>query len=124
MRKHLPPIVEMERIQHGPYASEPKSGPSGAYRIPSYLFGEEMTIIASTAEHPESAGWEHVSVSLKSRTPSWKEMCIVKDWFWHEEELVVQFHPPRSQYVNIHNNVLHLWRNTAQEITLPPKDLV
>jgi hypothetical protein len=23
--------------------------------------------------------WEHVSISLKHRTPSWKEMCMVKE---------------------------------------------
>ena len=27
-------------------------------------------------------GWEHVSVSLARRCPTWEEMCMVKDIFW------------------------------------------
>jgi hypothetical protein len=37
---------------------------------------------------------------------------------------VVQFHPPKSQYVNCHPYCLHLWRNKNQEVILPPSILV
>ena len=67
-------------------------------------------------------GWEHVSVSPKnqSRTPTWDEMCRVKDMFWNEDEAVVQYHPRKSDYVNIRKNCLHLWRPIDVELPTPP----
>ena len=55
-------------------------------------------------------GWEHVSIQLcAKRLPTWEEMCLIKDIFWEEEEMVVQIHPKHSEYVNI-SEALHLWR--------------
>jgi len=64
-----------------------------------------LNIVAS-----DGLGWEHVSVSHPARIPTWAEMCKIKSLFWDEEDLVVQFHPPKSQYVNCHPRTLHLWR--------------
>jgi hypothetical protein len=64
--------------------------------------------------------FEHASVSLQNRCPKWEEMTKVKDWFWEPEELVVQYHPPRSTYVNQHPHCLHLWKPIGVEIPLPP----
>lgn len=69
-------------------------------------------------------GWEHVSVSLPNRPPNWAEMAFVKDLFWHEEDAVMQLHPPRSCYVNNHPFCLHLWRPRDATIPLPPTGLV
>lgn len=75
-------------------------------------------------------GWEHVSVVVrrgaggKPRTPTWEEMCIVKDLFWDPEDMAVQYHPPKSQYVSSHPNCLHLWRPTVGIVLSPPKELV
>lgn len=30
----------------------------------------------------QGGGWEHVSVCPANRTPTWEEMCQVKDIFW------------------------------------------
>ena len=51
-------------------------------------------------------------------------MCQVKDLFWEEEEVVVQFHPKKSEYVNMHEGCLHLWRSTEKEFPTPPSILV
>ena len=72
----------------------------------------------------DGAGWEHVSVSLKNRTPNWAEMCFIKDLFWNEEDCVVQFHPPKSEYVDNHPNCLHLWKPIGKQIKTPPSILV
>lgn len=75
-------------------------------------------------------GWEHVSVSLAKkkhrveRCPTWVEMCFIKDVFWDEEERVVQYHPPKSEYISMHPYCLHLWRPTNQEIPFPPSIMV
>jgi hypothetical protein len=81
-----------------------------------------LSIIASDgAEWPfDGPPWEHVSVSRPDRCPTWDEMCAVKRLFWSDDECVVQFHPPRSQYVNFHAHCLHLWKPIGVEIALPP----
>lgn len=75
-----------------------------------------------------NSGWEHVSVHGETArgifTPTWSQMCYIKDLFWDEEDCVVQFHPPKSQYVNHHKNCLHLWRKTNENWPTPPKILI
>lgn len=73
------------------------------------------TVVASWG-----GGWEHVSVCPSNRTPDWNEMCAIKDMFWNDDEVVVQFHPAKSNYVNLMPNCLHLWRPIGQEIPVPP----
>lgn len=74
----------------------------------------------------KGAGWEHVSVTprKKNYTPSWDDMCRVKDVFWNDEEAVIQIHPPKSEYVNNVENCLHLWRCYYKDMVLPPSVLV
>jgi hypothetical protein len=85
-----------------------------------------LTIIASSGD--ESLGpdwaWEHVSVSLKNRTPNWAEMCRVKDLFWDESETVMQLHVPASDHRNLAETCLHLWRPTKLAIPRPPSEAV
>lgn len=63
----------------------------------------------------EGLGWDHVSVSLPTRCPTWEEMCYVKNVFFDEHEAVMQLHPPRSEYVNNHPYCLHLWKPQSPE---------
>ena len=85
-----------------------------------------ISIIATDGDDPWSGlpAWEHVSVSLASRTPSWEEMCMVKALFWDPEDAVMELHPPRSTWINNHPYCLHLWRPRAQAIPLPPLMMV
>ena len=106
-------------------ASRADWGAYGAFFVQGPC-GEELKIVASGADPDDrdSAGWEHVSVSTRRRPPNWQEMCFVKDLFWDEEECVIQFHPPKSCYVNNHQFCLHLWRPTDDHVRLPPSILV
>lgn len=98
--------------------SKPEDGNNGFF-IFSYL-GYEVRVQAS-----DGLGWEHCSVSInRQRTPSWEIMCAVKALFWGEEDTVIQFHPKKSEYVNMHPHVLHLWRPTEGELLLPDSILV
>lgn len=81
--------------------------------------GSTLTIIASDGEE-----WDHVSVSLGHRCPTWDEMCFIKDMFFEEEEVVMQLHPARSEHINAHPNCLHLWRPQGAEMPTPPTILV
>lgn len=69
-------------------------------------------------------GWDHVSASYKNRIPTWYEMCKIKDIFFYDDEVVMQLHPAKKNYVNIHPYVLHLWKPQNIEIQLPPKIMV
>lgn len=89
----------------------------GWFLIP--IRGKMMKVIASWGED-----WDHVSVSMKGRTPNWEEMCEIKDLFFEPEECVIQFHPPQSKYINIHPYALHLWRPQNVTIPMPPLELV
>lgn len=82
-----------------------------------------------------SHGWEHLSVTLQNhknkkkpkpvdRSPTWLEMCFAKSVFWHEDEFVLQIHPPKKDYVSMHPYCLHLWKPTNQELILPSPNLV
>lgn len=93
--------------------------------------GMHLFAIASLGDNEgENGGWEHVSaraldpVFHKERAPNWAEMCFLKDLFWDAEECVVQFHPPKSEYVNWHGCVLHLWKWRQGEFPRPPRILV
>jgi hypothetical protein len=80
----------------------------------------ELRIIASN-----DAGWDHVSVSLVNRTPTWEEMDYIKRMFFRQDEIAIQYHMPERDHINIHPNCLHLWRPHMPKIILvPPKTLV
>lgn len=68
--------------------------------------------------------WEHVSVSLLNRTPTWEEMDYIKRICWRDDETVLQFHVPRLQHINHHRFCLHLWKPIGIEITLPPRECI
>lgn len=85
-----------------------------------------MPLWVGTVIWSNGAGWEHVSVSPESRriTPSWDDMCKIKDIFFNDDEAVIQIHPPKVEYVNNMPNCLHLWRCTYKDMVLPPSVLV
>jgi hypothetical protein len=109
--------------------------PFGAFIVPAKREGRILGVIACDGAEdpttpPESWGWEHVSVSVQKRggatapiLPTWDEMCMIKALFWEAEDVVVQFHPRASEYVNM-APVLHLWRYTRADFPTPHPILV
>jgi hypothetical protein len=129
MSMHVP---NQFRVRRGVTGSDDSAGNNGAFLVPNrvarsvgraYSTREQgavpLRVIAS-----DQGGWEHVSVSLPTRCPTWDEMSFVKGLFWSEEDCVVQFHPPRSEYVNLHPFCLHMWRPVGADIPLPPSWMV
>jgi hypothetical protein len=121
-------VPELSRWRDAPgrWASTAADGNNGAFRLPSPEPGWRLAIIASDGE-----GWEHVSVhafrgrdEVTVRTPTWREMAFVKGEFWDAEDVVVQFYPRASEYVNNHPNTLHWWRPIGVDLPTPPRDLV
>lgn len=106
------------RIRLGRMGSEDIIGNNGAFVL-TLKHNQYVRVIAS-----DQLGWEHVSVSRRDRCPTWDEMCQVKAMFWDESDCVIQYHPPKSEYVNNHPYCLHLWRPVGGEIQMPPSYLV
>lgn len=69
-------------------------------------------------------GWDHVSVSFRDRCPVWKEMCEIKDIFFGEDEVCVQYHPKKEEYINNHPYCLHIFRPQNAELPMPPSWMV
>ena len=108
---------------------------NGAYMVPSPEPGWSLCLICSDGLDDDAVGelasWEHVSVSARTaghhpkvRVPTWKEMAFVKRLCWDDDDVVVQFHPRASEYVNIHPCVLHLWRWRMGVFPTPPVEAV
>lgn len=116
MRNPFPPILEKNRVTTGRFAT--KHGDRYGKFIIKKLF-----ITAHAAEH-SLEGWEHGAVELKNRIPTWDEMCLVKSLLWEDEDCVIQFHPPKSVYVNARPFMLHLWRNINFTYNTPPIRLI
>jgi hypothetical protein len=113
---HVPEVNRI--INHPIFQSSVADGNNGAFLI-RQSNGRDLWIIAS-----DGMGWEHVSVHIfdgkRSLTPRWEEMCKIKDIFWDKEDVVIQYHPRESEYVNNHPNTLHLWRPIGIELPTPP----
>lgn len=97
---------------------------NGMFQIP--IDNKLFCIIASNG-----MGWDHISVTLSTldvnpinRCPKWNEMCIIKEMFFEDDEVVMQLHPKKEDYVNDHPYCLHLWKPQKQEIPTPPTFMV
>jgi len=114
-------VPEQYRVRTGRLGSDKSFGCNGAFFIPQVVRGESMPlkVICSDGE-----GWEHVSVSLPHRCPTWVEMCRVVALFWDEGDCVMQLHPPRKDWISNHPYCLHLWRPVGAVIPLPPSWMV
>lgn len=120
-------VPEKFRMKEGPMASGPEIGNNGCFQWKARnghdLFETYYSAIAS-----DGLGWEHVSLAVmfmgKYRLPTWSEMCALKNLFWGEEDCVMQYHPPKSKYVNCHPFVLHLWRPVGVDFPQPDPVLV
>lgn len=121
--------LSLYRVRKGEFASDDLLGNYGAFKIPL----KDHTWACCIVADGDDTGWEHVSVHMVyqngkgryiERTPTWEEMAWIKDQFWMPEETVIQLHPPKSRYINIHSHTLHLWKPETLDIPLPPLETV
>lgn len=140
MKPHPNIEIEPYRICHGPEAAACIGTNAGIFRVPSRsIGGAVLTVVAS-----DGGGWDHVSVSVEYRCPLWEEMCQIKDLFWGEDEVVMQLHPAKKDWISNCPFALHMWRPQNEEeraalaakfgdedgfpqagpIPLPPKEMV
>lgn len=123
MKSILAPEIERGRI-----AGESNAGPYGAFSVVHPETGRRLQVVASDGRDWIEEGlpgdaWGHVSVSSTFGTPTWAEMCWIKGMFFESKEDVLQYHPAKSKYVNIHAHCLHLWL-PPWPVELPPLECV
>lgn len=110
-------LLNKTRVRTGELASDEADGFNGMFLVRP--FHRRLRVLATDGD-----GWRHVSISVSGNpweTPTWEEMCAVKELFWDAEETAMQLHPPRSEYVNNHPGCLHLWSPTGgHAIPRPP----
>lgn len=104
---------------HNPMYPNAGDANNGCFMVKSPKDRESMMVIIS-----DGMGWEHVSVSRRDRTPTWEEMCFIKDMVFNDDEIVVQYHPAKTEYVNNHPHCLHMWKPTNAKLPAPPSILV
>lgn len=110
-----PKTLEKYRVTDGPRGT-PRGATYGDWenvRLPS---NQRCKIVACDGKE---IGWDHVSVSLKHRCPTWEEMDWIKRLFWEPQDAVLQFHPAESNHISIHPYCLHMWR-PLKPFPLPP----
>ena len=129
MRATFSEIVEKSRERLDQRFTTKPGDKFGLFRIVSPTTGATLRCIVGGEESWQAEGMEgealdHVSVSKIDKCPTWEEMCYVKSLFFDDEECVVQYHPAKSDYVNLHERVLHLWKPSKTPIPMPPKQCV
>jgi hypothetical protein len=111
---------EHYRVKDGVWGT--KEGDSkGLFFVP--LWNRPSTILRILCA-PMDGEWQHVSVSLPNRCPTYTEMDMVIEMFWGKDVTVVQFHVKESQKINNCSTCLHLWKKRDEEYELPPSILV
>lgn len=122
-------FLNQHRVRQGMYGSQPSDGFNGMFEFSIPGEARRIRCLASDGSGLEGTPlegnprWQHVSVSFgpnAKSAPSWELMCRIKDLFWESEDVVVQFHPRASEYVNFHQHCLHLWRCLDEKQPTPP----
>lgn len=114
------PVRHVQRIQH--YTGDWGDAHNGCFLVPSNKnVRETLRVIASS--DADNGGWDHLSVSLFDRCPTWLEMDYIKKLFMGDV-IAYQLHMPDKDHINNHPYVLHIWRPWNKEIPLPPKEYV
>lgn len=102
----------------------------GCFLVKTKGHPKPLKIIASRfrEDFPEhelaNPPWNHVSVSLPNRTPTWAEMSFVKDLFFEPHEVVMQLHVGEGDHISNHEFCLHLWQPVRVAIPTPPSSMV
>ena len=70
-----------------------------------FMFGKCKVIVG---QEPE-VGW-HMSISRRTRYPSWDEIREARYTFIPDDITMVMVFPPADEYINVHPNCFHLYQ--------------
>lgn len=75
----------------------------------AYAFGECYIMVDQEPGH----GW-HMSISHQERYPTWDEIREARYQFCPDDITMAMLLPPKSEYVNVHNNCFHLYESDTK----------
>lgn len=102
-----PPVsAYLNRIKPGGWRQVDSPIP---YQLAFLHKSKYLKVMVGYEDYPDGKRWLHFSMSSKGRCPTWEELVEAKEAFLGTETKAIQVIPPRSEYVNIHPHVLHLW---------------
>lgn len=108
---------ECYRVTQGVLATDRGHGNNGAFLIPAT--GHPAAVIASDQD-----GWEMVSIAHCERPLTLAEVDAIRDLFWSQDDVVIQFHFPHQDRKGQHRYAVKLWRRAGQDAQLPPRHLL
>jgi hypothetical protein len=87
----------------------------------AFVIDQRLMVIAANG-----GGWDHVSVHVEGRCPTWHEMERIAKLFFKDNEVAMQLHVPAVDHINDHPFTLHWWRSRSKRkpIPLPPNAFV
>ena len=121
-------FLNKHRVRRGYFGSSPEDGFNGMFEFAIPGEARRVRCIASDGRDLRGSEldglpqWQHVSVSFGpdcKACPSWALMCQIKELFFESEDVVMQLHPPKSQWINNHPGCLHLWRPVDPNTPIP-----
>lgn len=93
----------------------PDPPPVGWHRVAeagdgaAYDHRDGRRVILSGNREGDGRRWLHLSISRRSRVPSWEDLTGARDDLLPADRYAYQVLPPRDRWVSIHPYCLHLW---------------
>lgn len=75
-----------------------------------------LMILASAGEYDDGNEWLHVSVSRKSRIPTYDELTRIKRDFIGDDKKAVMVLPEKKNHINIAETCLHLFYSAKNQL--------
>jgi len=77
--------------------------------VKAYTTKDGLHVLMSTDNTRKWGKLKHVSISRIDRYPSWDEILVIKNQLFGDTDVMMVL-PKQKDYVNIHNNIFHLWK--------------
>lgn len=84
---------------------------AGSYRGVSDATRGMVVVVDET--EIDGRRWRHLSVSRRSRTPSYDDLVRVRRLFFGDAEPAYQVFPRAGEHRNLHEHCLHLWKGVG-----------
>ena len=75
-----------------------------------------LLIMASVGEYDDGNEWLHISISRKSRIPTYDELTRIKRDFIGDDKKAIMVLPEKEKHVNIAENCLHLFYSEKNQL--------
>jgi len=89
---------------------------TGKFRDSSFAHGG-FTVMFTMEHHEDDRMFLHLSISRVDRYPSWDEIVLFRSLFFDDDDTIFQVIPKEGDYVNVHSNCFHLWKDLSDPKT-------